>query len=97
MFSILPKPSVNNERIILGRLMNTDPDYYTLPNQVKSFDMVAMLGLHTHGTASGLVVISDFTGVSFGHIAKLGLVHLKKFFFYFQVSDLINSSLGKVI
>lgn len=49
--------------------------------------MVAMLALHQEGTAPGLVIVSDMGGCQFGHIAKLGLVHLKKFFFYFQVSN----------
>lgn len=90
LFATLSKPGANNERVIFSCLINTDPDPYTLPNQVKGFDMVAMYALRTEGTAPGLIVVSDMKGVTFSHMTKLGLLHLKKFFFYFQVLPRIN-------
>lgn len=42
------------------------------------------------GTAKGYIIVADMSGVVFGHLAKLGILTMKKFMFYLQVSSLWN-------
>lgn len=85
LYTALSKTNKENHRLIYAALMDPNPDNYTLPDHIKSFDMISMLSLHIEGTAPGIHIITDMKDVSFTHITKLGLLHLKKFFFYLQV------------
>lgn len=38
------------------------------------------------GTTKGYIIVADMSGVVFGHLAKLGLMTIKKYMLYLQVS-----------
>lgn len=72
-------------KIILAKLIDTNPDNYTFTGQVKAFDMATMLMQHQEGPHDGLIVVTDMKDVTFGHFTKLGVAKIKKFFYYLQV------------
>lgn len=52
------------------------------------FAMVTDMCIKEEGTAKGYIIVADMKGVVFGHMAKLGIVTLKKFMLYLQVSQM---------
>lgn len=50
--------------------------------------MVTDMCIMEEGTAKGYIIVTDMSGVVFGHMAKLGLLTIKKYMFYLQVSKL---------
>ncbi len=42
------------------------------------------------GTANGYIIVMDMSGVVFGHLAKLGILTMKKFLIFLQVSRTSN-------
>lgn len=51
--------------------------------------MVTDMCVMDEGTAKGYIIVADMKGVVFGHLAKLGILTLKKFMLYLQVSKLL--------
>lgn len=47
--------------------------------------MVTDLWLLQEGVAEGHAIVIDMDGVSISHLAKVGIIGLKKFMFYIQV------------
>lgn len=39
------------------------------------------------GAAKGYIIAADMSGIVFGHLAKLGILTMKKYMFYLQVSS----------
>lgn len=85
----MDKRTNNGDRIAYVKIINCDPNAFVLSQLFKGFDMTVMLALRTSGTASGLIIVFDMEGIVLGHIAKLGLVTLKKLFYYLQVLIII--------
>lgn len=52
--------------------------------------MVNDLCIMDEGTANGYIIVMDMSGVTFGHLAKLGILTMKKFMLYLQVSQKTN-------
>lgn len=48
--------------------------------------MVVDLCIIEEGTAKGHVLIVDMSGVVLGHLARLGIMSIKKYILYLQVS-----------
>ncbi|GJQ85278.1 hypothetical protein Trydic_g23177 [Trypoxylus dichotomus] len=84
LYTPLPKPTKLGYQIIYGRLLDCDPDKYVLSQQIKTFDMTAMLMLHQYGCALGHVFLIDMKGITFTHFTKINPLQLKKFFVYLQ-------------
>ncbi|KAI4454617.1 alpha-tocopherol transfer protein-related [Holotrichia oblita] len=84
LYAPLPKLTPEGYKVIFAKLIDTNPDNYTFAGQVKVFDMATMLALHQEGTHNGIVVVTDMKGVTFSHFTKLGVVHIKNFFYYLQ-------------
>lgn len=51
-----------------------------------SFWMIADLWIMQEGIAEGHVIVFDMDGIVFGHLARLGLMTIKKTMDYLQVS-----------
>lgn len=66
-------------------MIDTDADKYIMSQQIKTFDMSAMLMLHQYGCAPGHVLLIDMKGITFTHVTKINPLQLKKFFVYLQV------------
>ena len=47
--------------------------------------MASDLWLMEEGIADGYMLVVDMEGIVFGHLARLGLMTMKKFMFYLQV------------
>lgn len=52
------------------------------------FTMITDLWLMQDGIAEGHAIVIDMQGSSLSHLAKVGIIGLKKFMFYIQVSYL---------
>lgn len=84
----LNKLTPEGNRVLLVRLMDTNPDFYNLTQQIKSFDMLTSAHLHKNGPDNGLVIVMDLKGIVFGHLLKASVVVVKKFFYYLQVRSI---------
>lgn len=52
---------------------------------MSSYTMVFDLLLYREGIQAGHLMVMDMTGCSLGHVARLGLMTMKKFLFFVQV------------
>lgn len=52
--------------------------------------MVFDLWLYRDGIASGHLMVIDMTGCSLGHVARLGLVTMKKYLYFLQVNYILK-------
>ncbi|XP_076253865.1 alpha-tocopherol transfer protein-like [Rhynchophorus ferrugineus] len=84
LLTILPKLTPNNYTILFGRLIDCNPDKFNYSNQIRNFDMVEMLNLHSEGPQEGLVIVFDMQGMVFGHLTRISIVMMKKLFYYLQ-------------
>lgn len=84
MYSALPQLTPENYKIIYCKITDPDPTKYNQANQVNLFDMIVMLELHLNGVSEGHVFVVDMENVVFGHMARLNLMVMKKFFMYLQ-------------
>ncbi|XP_044745053.1 alpha-tocopherol transfer protein [Coccinella septempunctata] len=83
-FTILPKKTHQGDTVCFFKFLDPNPENFSLNEFIKIFDMVVMLDLYLNGTQEGLRYCFDVKDISFGHVAKLSLVSLKKFLLYLQ-------------
>ncbi|KAJ8916014.1 hypothetical protein NQ315_010882 [Exocentrus adspersus] len=84
VISVLPKQTPDEYSVIFIKLINSDPDLYNYPLQIRCFDMLTLLTLHREGPKKGMIILVDMKGIVFGHLLKLSVVVMKKFFYYLQ-------------
>ncbi|KRT85141.1 CRAL-TRIO domain containing protein, partial [Oryctes borbonicus] len=84
LYTPLPKPTRSGYQILYGKFLDCDPDKYVLSQQIKTFDMSAILMIHQYGCALGHVFLIDMKGITFTHFTKINPLQLKKFFVYLQ-------------
>lgn len=79
-------PQLTNEfyKVIYCKITDPDPAKYNQANQVNLFDMVISLEFLLNGTSEGHVFVIDMQNIVFGHMARLNLMVMKKFFMYLQ-------------
>lgn len=65
--------------------MDSNTDNYVLNEQLKIYDMCALLDLITNGTNDGIIILLDMKHSTIGHLAKFNLLSVKKFLSYVQV------------
>ncbi|KAL0267281.1 UNVERIFIED_CONTAM: hypothetical protein PYX00_009597 [Menopon gallinae] len=82
--SFLSKRTPENHRVLLMKIMNTDPAMYVFSEVTKAFNMHYDLELYLNGTAPGDEMVIDMDGISLGHLARLNLVAAKKILEYMQ-------------
>ncbi|KYM98124.1 PREDICTED: alpha-tocopherol transfer protein-like [Cyphomyrmex costatus] len=71
-------------KIIYGRLLDNEPSKYVFNDAIKLLFMVMDLCLYTENICDGYVFVCDMKDFSLGHINRLNLIFLKKFFYYLQ-------------
>lgn len=81
----LPTRTKDDHVIIFSKLMNTNVDCFDPLVLLRVFDMIVWMCLWSTGTNPGFVVLMDMSTLTFGHLVKFNLVHLKKYMFYIQV------------
>ncbi|XP_045461023.1 clavesin-1-like [Harmonia axyridis] len=83
-FSILPKKTHEGYTVCFFKFLDSNAENFSLCEFMKIFDMVVLLDIYLNGTQKGLRYCFDVKNISLGHVAKLSLVTLKKFFLYLQ-------------
>lgn len=83
-FVTLPKATPDGHKVIFCRNVNPDPSLFVHCEATKVFLMVTDLWLLSEGTAPGHVIVFDMEGATLGHLARMGIVTFKKFFYYLQ-------------
>ncbi|KAL3275388.1 hypothetical protein HHI36_020152 [Cryptolaemus montrouzieri] len=68
----------------IARLMDVNAEKFNFHEACRLSDMVMMLDMFKTGTKDGIRCCIDMQGATFGHVARVGIISLKKFVFYFQ-------------
>lgn len=71
-------------RIMYGAFLDADSSRFVYNDNVKYFLMVCDVWLLTEGTNNGYIYFADASGLSFGHIARISPLGLKKYLYYIQ-------------
>ncbi|KAG7303323.1 hypothetical protein JYU34_011813, partial [Plutella xylostella] len=83
-FSFLPEKSTEGYDVIFHRLRLTEPSKYHLEPGCKLLFMTVDACLSKRGPQPGYIFLFDMTGVKFGHLTRVSLSTLRKFFAYIQ-------------
>ncbi|XP_012529319.1 alpha-tocopherol transfer protein-like [Monomorium pharaonis] len=71
-------------KLVYGTFLDADPSHFVLNDVIKYSMMVADLYFLMHGTNNGYSIIIDMSKLSFGHIARINPLAVKKSLFYIQ-------------
>lgn len=83
--AVFPKLTPQGYQIIFHRLSQYEPSKYVFADGVKVLNMTMEAARCTTGPQRGYYILFDMTGVKLGHLTRLNLGLLKKFFAYIQV------------
>ncbi|XP_034952687.1 alpha-tocopherol transfer protein-like [Chelonus insularis] len=83
-FVALPKPDRNGNHIIFHRLSDTRPNQYVFNNGIKLLQMSVDANLYTEGCSPGYIFLFDMQGVRLGHLTRLSISSIRRFFEYIQ-------------
>lgn len=81
---MLPKLDQSGNRIIFHRLADSRPSQYVLNDGVKLLIMSIDASLYTDGCSAGYIFLFDMTGVRLGHLTRLSINSIRRFFEYLQ-------------
>lgn len=84
VFTTLPRPDPNGNRIIFHRLADTRPSQYMLNDAIKLLLMTIDASLYTNGCSPGYVFLFDMQGVRLGHLMRVSIGSIRRFFEYLQ-------------
>ncbi|XP_047099832.1 retinol-binding protein pinta-like [Schistocerca piceifrons] len=76
--------SPDGDCVVLMRLRNTEPALLNYSDCFRAFFMLLDVWQRREGTAPGLVLIFDMSGVVFGHLLRLTPGPLSRFLYYLQ-------------
>ncbi|XP_064552531.1 clavesin-2 [Drosophila montana] len=90
--SIVPLPGTTPEgyRVIVGKLEDTNASNFSYADIMKLYCMVFDYWMYEDGIQPGHVIVIDLKGCSLGHVARIGLLQMKKFLFYVQEAAAIR-------
>ncbi|XP_020288423.1 alpha-tocopherol transfer protein-like [Pseudomyrmex gracilis] len=83
-FAMLPKSDPHGNRIIFHRLSDTRPQQYMFNDSIKAFLMSIDADLYSEGCSPGYIFLFDMQGSRIGHLSRLSLSSISKFFEYLQ-------------
>ncbi|XP_012523824.1 alpha-tocopherol transfer protein isoform X2 [Monomorium pharaonis] len=83
-FVTLPKPDRDGNRIIFHRLADSRPSQYVFNDGIKLLLMSIDGSLYTNGCSPGYIFLFDMNGVRLGHLPKLSINSIRRFFEYLQ-------------
>lgn len=81
---MLPKPDQNGNRIIFHRLADSRPSQYMFNDGIKLLLMSVDASLYTNGCSEGYIFLFDMDGVGLGHLTRLSINSIRRFFEYLQ-------------
>ncbi|XP_062125107.1 alpha-tocopherol transfer protein-like [Drosophila sulfurigaster albostrigata] len=84
--SVVPLPGTTPEgyRVIVGKLSDLTTANFNYADLMKLYCMIFDLWMYEDGIQKGHVIVIDLKGCSLGHVARIGLLQMKKFLFYLQ-------------
>jgi len=84
--AILPLNLKTKEGYIMtySKFLDSDPSKFNFNESLKYFFMTCEVQNMINGTSNGQVIIFDATGLSFGHVAQINMMIIKKILFYIQ-------------
>jgi hypothetical protein len=74
-----------------GRLVDMDASKFNYDDCLKSWFMLQDVTLLEHGAVPGFVFVFDMKGASLGHVTRMSLSSIKKYYMYIQVYSPIFS------
>ncbi|XP_025161278.1 alpha-tocopherol transfer protein-like isoform X2 [Harpegnathos saltator] len=83
-FTALPRPDRNGHRIIFHRLADTRASQYMFNDGIKLLLMSIDADLYTEGCSPGYVFLFDMHGVGLGHLTRLSINSIRRYFEYIQ-------------
>jgi hypothetical protein len=84
---VLPKRDQHGNIVMAGRLVDVDASKFNYDDCLKSWFMLQDVTLLEHGAVPGFVFVVDMKGTSLGHITKMSLSSIKKYYMYIQVQS----------
>ncbi|KAH8383350.1 hypothetical protein KR009_008065 [Drosophila setifemur] len=90
--SIVPLPEVTPKgyRVIIGKLDDLNASNYNFADVMKLYCMIFDFWMYEDGIQPGHIIVIDLKGVSLGHVARIGLLQMKKFLYYLQEAAAIR-------
>lgn len=89
-YSSIPEKDENGYQIIFHSLQKYESSKYNFSDGVKLLVMAVDACLLVEGTSPGYIFLFDMKGVKLGHLARLSLSLLRKFFQYIQEGNPIR-------
>ncbi|XP_066583297.1 alpha-tocopherol transfer protein-like [Prorops nasuta] len=83
-FMTLPVPDPHGNRIIFHRLADTRPSEYMFNDGIKLLLMTVDASLYENGCCPGHIFLFDMRGVRLGHLTRLSIGSIRRFFEYLQ-------------
>jgi hypothetical protein len=82
---MLPNRDQHGNIVMFGSLVDGDSSKFSYEDCVTTWFMLQDITLCEHGAVPGFVFVLDMKRASLGHIAKISLASLKKYYMYIQV------------
>ncbi|GFG36891.1 hypothetical protein Cfor_08697 [Coptotermes formosanus] len=80
----LPNRDQHGNIVMAGRLIDGDVSKFCYEDCLTMWYMLQDITLRENGTVPGFTFVLDMKGASLGHIAKISLASLKKYYMYIQ-------------
>jgi hypothetical protein len=83
----MPKRDQHGNIVMAARLVDLDASKFNYEDCLKSWFMLQDVTLLEHGAVPGFVFVIDMKGTSLGHITRMSLSSMKKYYMYIQVQS----------
>jgi len=81
----MPKRDQHGNVVMVGRVVDDDTSKFSYEDCLKSWFMLQDVTLLENGAVPGFVFVVDMKGCSLGHVTKMSLSSVKKYYMYIQV------------
>jgi hypothetical protein len=81
----MPKRDQHGNLVMVVRLADENASKFSYDDSVKAWFMLQDVTLLENGAVNGIVIITDAKNSSMGHIARISLSSVKKYYLYIQV------------
>lgn len=85
-------PPKDGRPIIFHQLSNSKPTNYYFDNAIKTFFMSIDICLHKYGPQPGIIFLFDMRHVRIGHLTRVRVGTIRKFFRYVQEGNCLVES-----
>ncbi|XP_075166189.1 alpha-tocopherol transfer protein-like [Haematobia irritans] len=86
LISICPMPKLTPDGygVVIAKLIDTDTSTFNFAAAIKLVLLTMDIWIQTIGVVRGLIFAIDLQGVKLGHVARIGILDMKKFLYYLQ-------------